>query len=33
MNLFRQFHETRRFVRNLNATFIVLIPKKKRLRT
>ena len=28
MNLFRQFHETRRFVRSLNATFLVLIPKK-----
>ena len=28
MNLFRQFHETERFVRSLNATFLVLIPKK-----
>ena len=28
MNLFRQFHETGRFVRSLNATFLVLIPKK-----
>ncbi|RVW99110.1 hypothetical protein CK203_019064 [Vitis vinifera] len=28
MNLFRQFHETRRFVKSLNATFLVLIPKK-----
>ena len=29
MNLFRQFHETRRFVKSLNATFLVLIPKKE----
>ena len=28
MNLFRQFHETGKFVRSLNATFLVLIPKK-----
>ena len=28
MNFFRQFHETGRFVRSLNATFLVLIPKK-----
>ena len=28
MNFFGQFHETERFVRSLNATFLVLIPKK-----
>ena len=28
MNFFRQFHETGSFVRSLNATFLVLIPKK-----
>ncbi|RVW39723.1 LINE-1 reverse transcriptase-like [Vitis vinifera] len=28
LNLFRQFHETGRFVRSMNATFLVLIPKK-----
>ena len=28
MNFFRQFHEIGRFVRSLNATFLVLIPKK-----
>ena len=28
MNFFRQLHETRSFVRSLNATFLVLIPKK-----
>ncbi|RVW96589.1 Transposon TX1 uncharacterized 149 kDa protein [Vitis vinifera] len=28
MNFFRQFHETESFVRSLNATFLVLIPKK-----
>ena len=28
MNLFRQFHEMGKFVRSLNATFLVLIPKK-----
>ena len=28
MNFFRQFHETGRFVRSLDATFLVLIPKK-----
>ena len=33
MNLFRQFHETERFVRSLKATFLVLIPKKGGLRT
>ena len=30
MNFFRQFHETGSFVRSLNATFLVLIPKKGR---
>ncbi|RVW93092.1 Transposon TX1 uncharacterized 149 kDa protein [Vitis vinifera] len=29
MNFFRQFHETGSFVRSLNATFLVLIPKKE----
>ena len=28
MNFFRQFHETGSFVRSLNLTFLVLIPKK-----
>ena len=28
MNLFRQFHEMGRFVRSLNAIFLVLIPNK-----
>ena len=28
MNFFRQFHESGSFVRSLNATFLVLIPKK-----
>ncbi|RVW98665.1 hypothetical protein CK203_032249 [Vitis vinifera] len=28
MNFFRQFHETGSFVRSLNATFLVFIPKK-----
>ncbi|KAL6331982.1 hypothetical protein AAG906_020335 [Vitis piasezkii] len=28
MNFFRQFHEIGSFVRSLNATFLVLIPKK-----
>ena len=28
MNFLRQFHETGSFVRSLNATFLVLIPKK-----
>ena len=28
MNFFKQFHETGRFVRSLNATFLVMIPKK-----
>ncbi|RVW57097.1 Transposon TX1 uncharacterized 149 kDa protein [Vitis vinifera] len=30
MNFFRQFHESGSFVRSLNATFLVLIPKKGR---
>ena len=29
MNFFRQFHESWSFVRSLNATFLVLIPKKR----
>ena len=28
MNFFKQFHETGRFVKSLNATFLVMIPKK-----
>ena len=28
MRMFQDFHETRKFVRSLNATFIVMIPKK-----
>ena len=28
MRMFRDFHETRKFVRSLNAMFIVMIPKK-----
>ena len=29
MGLFREFHEMSRFVKFLNATFLVLVPKKK----
>ena len=28
MNLFREFHKSGCFVRGLNATFLVLIPKR-----
>ena len=28
MNFFRQFHDSGSFVRSLNATFLVRIPKK-----
>ena len=28
LGFFKEFHEHRRFVENLNATFLVLIPKK-----
>ena len=28
MGLFKEFYEHKKFVRNLNATFLVLIPKK-----
>ena len=28
MSFFREFHEHGRFVRNLNTTFLVLVPKK-----
>lgn len=30
MAMFKQFHRTRQFERSLNATFIMLIPKKGR---
>ena len=29
LGFFREFHEQCRFVKNLNATFLVLIPKKQ----
>ena len=28
MGLFKEFYEHNKFVRNLNTTFLVLIPKK-----
>ena len=28
MEFFKEFYEKKKFVRNLNATFLVLIPKK-----
>ena len=28
MGLFKEFYEHKKFVRNLNTTFLVLIPKK-----
>ena len=28
MRLFKEFHETGKFVRNLNTTFIVMVSKK-----
>ena len=28
MRLFNEFHETNKFIRNLNTTFIVMVPKK-----
>ena len=31
MNFFKQFHESGSFVRSLNATFLVSIPKKGRV--
>ena len=30
MRMFRDFHETSKFVMSLNTTFIVMIPKKRR---
>ena len=30
MNFFREFYEHGKFVKRLNATFLVLIPKKSR---
>lgn len=29
LKFFKEFHEQGRFVRSLNANFLVLIPKKK----
>ena len=29
MRFFRDFHEMGRFVKSLNATFLVLVPKKR----
>ena len=29
LGFFKEFHEQARFVKNLNATFLVLIPKKQ----
>ena len=29
MNFFKKFHESGHFVRSLNTTFLVLIPKKR----
>ena len=31
MRLFKEFHDSGEFVKNLNATFLVLVPKKGRL--
>ena len=28
MRLFKDFHDSGEFVKNLNATFLVLVPKK-----
>lgn len=33
MNVFKEFHQNRKFVRSLNVTFFVLIAKKKRGRS
>ena len=33
MNFFREFYEHGRFVKSLNATFLVLIPEKMKLKT
>ena len=32
MQLFKDFYETCRFVRSLNTTFIVMVPKKGRAK-
>ena len=29
MRMFREFHESGKFVRSLNTTFLVMIPKKR----
>ena len=31
MGFFKEFHEQSRFVKSLNATFLVLIPKKQNV--
>ena len=33
MRMFREFHESGKFVRSLNTTLLVMIPKKGGLRT
>ena len=33
MKLFNEFHTQGRFVKSMNATFIVLVPKKGGLKT
>ena len=33
MRLFKEFYEAEKFVKNLNTTFIVMVPKKVELRT
>ena len=32
MGFFKEFYEPKKFVRSLNATFLVMIPKKKYSR-
>ena len=32
MNFFREFYEHGKFVKSLNATFLILIPKKRGLK-
>ena len=33
MRLFKEFYEIGKFIRNLNTTFNVMVPKKMELRT